>query len=516
MKKIYTLILLLYTLRSLGQTRDTITLSKTDITDTTAFDMQVKMEKPLTAYLQPLAPAMGMDGLARNGNFQFVFYVDGKLVYTENLNTGAGTPEQKSTRTSFRVPLVSNTNEDSWGRFLWMRFTLRGGGEAALTEGKHDFRIEMRPYLRLDSVVTGRLIASAHVKLNIIKPTVTEAQTAVQPIAAGSGWPVSNEKYDQALIKQMNREILHHDFKKITSIVVIKNGRLLLEEYFNSAHRATLHDTRSASKSYTSALMGIAVKDGYIKSEYQTLKDFYSLKTYANYSGKKDSVKISDLLTMSSAFNGSDQDQDSPGNEENMYPTDNWVKFALDLPMDSAKVNGKQWDYFTAGVILLGDILNKSIPGGLEKFADQSLFKPMGITKYQWEYTPQKVVNTAGGLQMSALDNAKFGQLYKNGGSWNGKQLIPAQWVTQSLSKQLPLAGRPNEYYGYLFWDKTYTINAKAYETWYCAGNGGSKVYIFKDQPLVIVITATAYNMPYAHPQVDRLMNSYILPAVIK
>jgi len=515
MKKIYPLILLLYTFQSFGQTRDTITLSKTDITDTTAFDMQVKMEKPLTAYLQPLAPAMAMDGLVSKGNFQFVFYVDSKLVYTESLNAGAGTPEQKEKRTSFRVPLVSNTNEDSWGRFLWMRFSLRGG-EAALPEGKHDFRIEMRPYIRVDSVITGPLIASAHLKLNIIKPTVTDAQTVVQPIAAGSGWKVSNEKYDRGLIQQMNREILHHDLKKITSIVVIKNGQLLLEEYFNGAGRATLHDTRSASKSYTSALMGIAVKDHYIKNEYQTLKDFYGLKTYANYSGKKDSVKIRDLLTMSSAFNGSDQNQDSPGNEENMYPTDNWVKFALDLPIDSTKGNGKQWDYFTAGVVLLGDILNKSVPGGLEKFADQNLFKPMGITKYQWEYTPQKVVNTAGGLQISALDNAKFGQLYKNGGSWNGKQLIPAEWVARSLSRQLPLPERSNEFYGYLFWDKTYTRNGKNYETWYCAGNGGSKIYIFKDQPLVIVVTATAYNMPYAHLQVDRMMSSYILPAMTK
>lgn len=516
MKKIYTLILLFYTMQSFGQVKDTLTLSKTDITDTTAFDLRVKMEKPLTAYLQPLAPAMDTDGLVSKGNFQFVFYVDGKRLYTENLNAGAGTPEQKSTRTNFRVPLVSNTNEDSWGRFLWMRFIHRGGGEKALTEGRHELRIEIRPYLRLDSVVTGPLIASGQVKVNIIKPAFTDAQAAIQPIASGSGWPVSDEKYDQGLIRQMNRDILHHDFKNITSIVVIKNGKLLLEEYFNGASRATLHDTRSASKSHTSALMGIAIKDHYIKNEDQTLKDFYSLKTHANYSAKKDSVKLRDLLTMSSAFNGSDQNQDSPGNEENMYPTDNWVKFALDLPMDNAKANGRQWDYFTAGVVLLGDILDKSVPGGLEKFADERLFKPLGITKYQWEYTPQKVVNTAGGLQMSALDNAKFGQLYKNGGSWNGKQLIPAQWVARSLHKNLPLPERPNEFYGYLFWNKTYTIGGKGYETWYCAGNGGSKIYIFKDQPLVMVITATAYNMSFAHPQVDRLMNSYLLPAMVK
>ncbi|WP_214070663.1 serine hydrolase [Mucilaginibacter sp. dw_454] len=512
MKRIYTIILLIITFRSFGQTRDTITLSKTDITDTTAFDMRVRMQRPLTTYLQPLAPTMDINGLARKGNFQFAFYADGKLVYTENLNAGAGTPEQKKTQTNFRVPLVSNTDEDSWGRFLWMRFTLRGG-EAALTEGTHDLRIEIRPYLRLDSVITGPIIATGQTKLNIIKPNVTDAQTAIQPVVAGSSWPLSNAKYDRELIKKMNRAILHHDLKKITSVVVIKNGKLLLEEYFNGADRRTLHNTRSASKSYTSALMGIAIRDHYIKNERQKLKDFYNLRSYAHYSAKKDSVKISDLLSMSSAFKGSDDNQDSPGNEENMYPAANWVRFALDLPMDSAKTNGKQWDYFTAGVVVLGDILNNCVPGGLEKFADKKLFKPLGISKYQWQYTPQKVVNTAGGLALSSLDNAKFGQLYKNGGLWNGKQLIPAAWVARLLSKQLPLPGRPNEFYGYLFWNKTYAAGNKNYETWYCAGNGGSKVYIFKDQPLVIVITATAYNMPYAHPQVDQMMTSYLIPA---
>ncbi len=134
--------------------------------------------------------------------------------------------------------------------------------------------------------------------------------------------------------------------KEITSIVVIKDGKLLLEEYFNGADRNTLHDPRSAGKSFASTLMGIAIKDGYIKNEDQTLDQFYNLKSFENYDVKKDQIKIKDLLTMSSAFEGSDADSNSPGNEENMYPTDNWVKFALDLPIDQSKKSGEKWDYF--------------------------------------------------------------------------------------------------------------------------------------------------------------------------
>jgi CubicO group peptidase (beta-lactamase class C family) len=515
MKKFHIVFLLLYSLQAFGQTKDTITLSKTDITDTTAFDMKVVIEKPLTSYLQTLAPTMDVNDLVKKGNFQFTFYVDNKHIYTENLHVNAGTSQQKRTRTSFTVPFVTNSNEDSWGTYLWDRFN-NHGGDIALTEGTHDFKIELRPYLRVDSVLTGSIIAIAQLNLNIIRPLVTEAQAAIQAIADGSNWQLCEEKYNEETIRKMNRAIFRHDFKNITSVVVIKNGKLLLEEYFNGANRTTLHDTRSAGKSLTSALMGIAINDHSIKNEYQTLSDFYNLKNYSHYSSIKDSVKIRDLLTMSSAFNGSDGNDDSPGNEENMYPTANWVKFTLNLPMDNTKINGKQWDYFTAGVVVLGDILNKSVQGGLENYADHNLFKPLGIVNYKWQYTPQKVANTAGGFRMSALDNAKFGQLYKNGGSWNSKQVIPSQWVTQSLNKQITIPDRTNEYYGYLFWNKTYTINGKNYETSYCAGNGGSKIYIFKDQPLVIVITATAYGKSFAHRQVDRLMNEYILPAVIK
>ena len=117
---------------------------------------------------------------------------------------------------------------------------------------------------------------------------------------------------------------------------------------------------------------------------------------------------------------------------------------------------------------------------------------------------------------MSALDFAKYGLLYKNGGQWNGKQVIPTNWVTRSFSKHIALPGRENEFYGYLFWNKTYQVNGKNFETFYATGNGGNKIFVFKDQPLVVVVTATAYNRPYAHPQVDKIMERYILPAVLR
>lgn len=496
--------------------KETDFLATLELKQETNLNIRVFMENSITNYMHQLAPELSADELNLKGNYQFSFFVDNTLIYKENIHHGCGL--RKSTTTTFRVPFTDTAGGDWWSIYLFDRFK-NNGGEKALTIGTHKLTIELRPYVKMDEnsdAKVGDLIASGNLNLIIKTPEITAKQIAIQSIANNSGFETSNSQYDKKKIEELNKSIHQNSFKAITSIVVIKEGKLLLEEYFNKADRNTLHDTRSVGKSFASVLIGIAIKEGYIKDENQTLNTFYDLTKFSNYSAKKDSVKLKDLLTMSSAFNGSDSNSESPGNEENMYPTDNWVKFALDLPMDSLKSNGKQWDYFTAGVVLLGDILNKSVPEGLEKYAEKKLFKPLNIDKYQWQYTPQNVVNTAGGLQMTSLEFAKIGQLYKNKGQWKGQQIVPTEWINKTFTRQIQITERENEFYGYLFWNKTYTVNGKNYETFYCAGNGGNKIFIFKDVPLTIVITAKAFNRPYGHSQVDKMMEDYILPAILK
>lgn len=495
----------------LEEYQETDFLQNFEISETCDLNIRVFMGNSLTNYLHRLAPELTADELTKNGNYQFSFYVDDKLIYTENLHAGAGTAANKNARTVFRVPFISTTNEDSWGRFLWNRF-LWSGGEDALEDGIHRLKIEIRPYLKTSEIKVGELIAQGELQVSFFKPKVNEQQIAVQKIEPKSGWQISKANFDTEKIKQLNRKIAENSFKEITGIVVIKDGKILIEEYFNGANQNTLHDTRSVGKTFASAIAGIALKDGYLKSVNQTLSDFYKLKDFENYAEKKKNVTIKHLLAMSSGFEGFDEDESSVGNEENMYPQSDWVKWTLNLPM--AKRNaGEEWAYFTAGVVLLGDILQKSVPDGLEKYANKKLFKPLEIKNYKWQYTPQKVANTAGSLQMSALDFAKFGQLYKNGGKWNGKQIIPESWVKESLRKQISLPDNRG-FYGYLWWNKTFSVDGKDYEVSYCSGNGGNKIFVFKDLPFVIIITATAYNKPYMHRQIDRMLEKYLIPAI--
>ena len=476
-------------------------------------NIRVFLGNSLTNYLHLLSPQVSADELTKNGNYQFTFYVDNKKVYVENLNVGAGSADNKNGRTIFRVPFISSTNEDSWGRFLWNRF-YGNGGQDALTNGEHLLKIEIRPYLKLNEVLIGNVIAEGELKVIVPELKINKQDIKVQHIKPLKGIQISTGKIDTARIEELNRKIITQNFKEITSIIVLKEGNLLLEEYFNGANRKTLHDTRSVGKSFASTLLGIAIKDNYIKNEERTLNEFYELSTFQNYSTAKDSITLKDLLTMSSILEGSDMDSESPGNEENMYPTKNWVDFTLNLPVDTSKEAGRQWDYFTAGVVVLGDLLHKSVPGSLKKYSEEKLFKPLGITKYKWQFTPQNVVNTAGSVQLRSLDYAKYGQLYKNQGVWKGQQILTKEWVEKSLSHQQEVS--ENEYYGYLFWNKTYHVNGVDYEVYYSSGNGGNRIFIFKDFPFVVVITSTAYNTSYGHKQVDKIMQDYLIETIAK
>ncbi len=469
----------------------------------------------LTNYKHQLLPQFSADTLFKLGNYQFTLYIDSKLIYQSNLFPGAPPAKNQNTDTYLDRPFVDNINgQGTWSESFWNRF-MQNGGNKVLTDGSHLLTMEIRPYIKTDTIKTGEIIASGELLLEVDRlPKIDIKKIQLNKPLPYNGMAVSSESFDTNRIKQLKGAIEEGVFKKINSIIVLKEGKILIEEYFNGENRNSLHDPRSVGKSFSSTLTGIEISDGFIKSETQTISDFYKLNQFENFSHSKGNATIKDLLTMSSGFDGNDEVINSIGNEENMYPTKDWVKFTLDLPyQDSLK---EKWHYFTAGVILLGDILNKSAPNGLEKYADDKLFKPLGITNYKWQYTPQNVPNTAGGIEMNALDFAKYGQLYKNGGTWNGQQILNKAWVEKTFTKQKQITGRNSEYYGYLFWNKTFKANNKDYEAFYCAGNGGNYILIFKNEPLVIVITASAYGQYYAHSQVTEMLSKYILPAITK
>lgn len=478
----------------------------------------LNLEKPLIQSLQELAPTLSEEELLRTGSFQFSYLVDGNIIYVDNLNTGAGPKNRKTEKLKQLIPLVTPEQLDFWGWFMWRRFMKFNGGQDVFTEGNHTLSIEVRPYLNGDVLKVGPLLAKGSIAVEVPKIVVDESLVPIQKIEANSGFEISKANFNKSKIEALNRKIAEGRFNDINGIVVIKDGKLLIEEYFNGASRDSIHNTMSVGKSFASTIMGIAIREKFIKNENALLKNFYDLKSYKNYSAKKDSVTLKSLLTMSSGFLGDDNDGDSPGTEYKMQSSDDWVKFTLDLPMHKDKIIGKDYNYFTAGSNLLGDIIHKSVPDGLASYADKKLFAPLGITNYKWFYTPQNIAYTGGGIQLRAIDFAKYGQLYKNKGLWNGKQILTKAWVEKSLAKQVSqdYGGIEGLHYGYLFWNKTYTVHGKNYEVSFSTGNGGNRILIFKNIPFVVVITTSAYNQPDAFINVDKMMTDYILPAILE
>lgn len=496
------------------QIKESDLVKKYTLTNKSDLSFVAFFDKSLTDYKSELSPNIEKDSLFRKGNYQFTLWIDDKEIYRSNLSPGAPYQKVQDTALVLNRPLINNTNgQGTWSESFWNRF-IANGGDKALQDGQHKLRLEIRAYVNINNEIkVSPLLAKGELALDVSQnPKIDITPIKLNKPMTYVGFEISSKKFNEDKIKELKGSIDEGIFKQINSIIVINEGKLQIEEYFNGEDRNTLHDPRSVGKSFASTLLGIAIGNNLIKDENQELGAFYNIQSY-QHPQSKDHATIKELITMSSGFDGDDGDENSPGNEENMYPTSNWVDFTLNLPYDQTFKN--KWHYFTAGTIIIGDIINKSVPMGLEKFAEEKLFHPLGIKNYKWQYTPQNIPNTAGSIRMNALDFAKYGQLYKNNGMWNKKQIIPQSWVLKTLTRQIQIPDRKDEYYSYFFWNKSFSVGNKKAEAFYCAGNGGNYILIFKDQPLVIVITASAYNQSYAHPQVTKILENFILPAVL-
>lgn len=310
-------------------------------------------------------------------------------------------------------------------------------------------------------------------------------------------------------------------FKDITSVVVARHGKLVYEHYFDKEGAQALRNTRSVTKTVTGMLVGLAVERNMLRVDSPVLPFFPELRSPAYADPRKDKITVEDFLTMSSLLECDDDNQLSRGNEERMYLVEDWSRFATDLPIKGFpewqprpenSPYGRAWSYCTAGVTLLGPLLERVTGQSVPDFAAAALFKPLGIDKVKWQLQPKGTAMTGGGLQLRSVDLMKLGQLYLDGGRRNGKQVISADWVRRSIA---PHAHARDEYdYGYLWWLQSFKVDGAEVPSYSMAGSGGNKVFVLPGLDAVVVITTTNFQVRGAHPLSDKLLTTLILPAL--
>jgi CubicO group peptidase (beta-lactamase class C family) len=311
------------------------------------------------------------------------------------------------------------------------------------------------------------------------------------------------------------------DYKQVTSVLVARHGKVVYEQYFDDGGAQALRNTRSATKTVTGMLVGAAADRGLLRPEAHILDYFSDRLPLANPDPRKAKITVEDFLTMSSLLECDDENPVSRGNEERMYLVEDWPKFALDLPIrgfpewvpsPAQSPYGRSWSYCTAGATTLGPLIQKAVKQPLPAFAQEVLFAPLGIADAKWQFTPLHDAMTGGGLQLTTRDLWKLGQLYLNGGRWEGRQVISQAWVRRSVSPHAN--ARPDTDYGYLWWLQTFAIDGAKVRTWGMYGTGGNKVYVLPDEDAVVVVTTTNFRVPHAGDLTDKLFTLLVVPAI--
>ncbi|MEZ4700473.1 MAG: serine hydrolase [Rhodothermales bacterium] len=322
--------------------------------------------------------------------------------------------------------------------------------------------------------------------------------------------------WNTTLLSDLERAIAADSFPQTTSVLVAQGGRLVYEAYFGSGAADLLNDTRSATKSITALAIGRAIDDGLITGvDAPAFAYLAYLAPFANDGDAKRSVTIEDLLTMSSALDCNDNDPESPGNEENMYPLRDWGRWAVDIPVRAGyerdAAGRGPFAYCTAGTLLLGLILERATGERVDRYIDRTWMRPLGIERRQWAQSPTGEYMTGGGLRLRSRDLLRFAQSVLDGGAWHGQRLVSAAWLHAALSEQR-VAGA-EQGYGYLFWRRTWQSGCGPITAPYMAGNGGNAILILPSLDAVVVVTRQHYGQRGMHQQTIRLLESFVLAA---
>ncbi|MEP7185861.1 MAG: serine hydrolase [Rhodanobacter sp.] len=356
--------------------------------------------------------------------------------------------------------------------------------------------------------------------------TPADSQRAYRvPVAEGDGWitaSLGDLGMRVAPMLAMQQQIETSDTPgpgdpQVHGLLVARQGKLVFETYLHGYSREQAHDTRSAGKSFASLLLGMAIDHGArVSAQTPVLSMFPQDKPVMHVDKDKRAITVGELMSMQSGLACDDNDDHSPGGENTMqtqHDQRDWYRYTLDLPMAQAPGADKAV-YCSAGINLLGGVVRQATGRQLTDLFQDWIAGPMQMRGYHLNLMPDGDAYLAGGIYMRPRDMLKLGQLYLDGGVWNGRRLIDQRWIDASTKRHATFG--PNHDYGYAWHLHAFRVDGYDYRGYAAEGNGGQFVIVVPELDLVVAITAGNYGEFSVWYPLQKLVSDYVIPSALQ
>jgi len=374
-----------------------------------------------------------------------------------------------------------------------------------------DFKtgLQFRGKLKKDAIRLGIYLGEKSITQVVLKESTTDWEIG--------GFDNSN-KISMQPLGELEKLISNDSLSNTHSVLISKKGEIVYENYFDGYNADIPHDMRSASKSISSAVVGITEDKSLFESVEQSIFDFLPKKYWTYKDSLKSAIDIQSLLTMSSGLDaidyGINANLKSTAVEDNYQPSRDWTASILKAEMIN-KPNTEA-NYGSANPYLLGVAMDSVVAEPLELFMDKHLFQELAISNYIIQTDRNGRPYFGGGMYLTPKDMLKFGELYLNKGKWNSKRILPKKWVENSIKNYRNLENVPGKNgYGYLWWHNTYQVNGENVNSIEARGAGGQYIFVIPKLEMVVVITSGNYRNGKTQ-QPELILEKYILPDIEK
>ncbi len=357
-----------------------------------------------------------------------------------------------------------------------------------------------------------------------------------RPAMLNDGWQTADAEsvgVDANALAKLTADIRSWPELGVHAVLVERGGKLIYESYFDgfdqkwgqpigfvSITATTKHDLRSVTKSVISALTGIALSEGAIKSLDQPVIEWFPEFPELNTPERR-RITLAHVVGMTSGLKWNEEvPYSDPQNDEIRMTRDaRPLHYALSVPF--AVDPGSDFNYNGGLTQVMAAVIERATKTPIEDYARTKLFEPLGITDVEWVGDLAGMPAAASGLRLRARDLAKFGSLYLHGGRWNGKQVLSEDWVARSTRRQYRFRPRTGpdakgEFgYGYFWWYNCYPTSAGLIEARTAVGNGNQRVFVLPELDMVVTIFAGRYNdFTIGGTLGSRILRDHIIPAV--